>query len=157
MRNSVRILRWASVRMMLPLCDRKPSAQEAFHWSNRSYREELKEQAILSITELELKNPVCANLGNRRYPPGFEQLSQASNKGRGSRSGRPGEVGEMASKSGIDQQLLLVVGFCKLEEQDFGGQVKDIGQSQSHQALLELMGDDLDRLSAVMTMSFGRG
>lgn len=49
----------------------------------------------------------------------------------------------MAAKAGIYDDLLLVLGLGKLEEQDLRGQVVDVGYSKAHQALLELMGNDL--------------
>lgn len=50
----------------------------------------------------------------------------------------------MASEARIDDKLLLVIGLGKLEEQDLGGEVVDVGQPQGSQALLELVGDDFD-------------
>jgi hypothetical protein len=49
----------------------------------------------------------------------------------------------VAAEAGIDDELLLIFGLGKLEQQDLGGQVVDVGQSKADQALLELMGDDL--------------
>lgn len=49
----------------------------------------------------------------------------------------------MATEASIDDELLLIVGFCELEEQNFGGEVVDVGDPESTQALLELVGNDL--------------
>lgn len=51
----------------------------------------------------------------------------------------------MTTKSSINDKLLLVVGFRKLEKEDFGGKVVYVGESKSHQAFLELMCDNLIR------------
>lgn len=49
----------------------------------------------------------------------------------------------MAAEAGVDDQLLLVIRLRELEEEDLGREVVDVGESQSHQALLELVCDDL--------------
>lgn len=53
----------------------------------------------------------------------------------------------MAAKASINDELLLIIGLRELEEKDLGGEVVDVGQSQSYQMLLELMGDDLRGMS----------
>lgn len=53
----------------------------------------------------------------------------------------------MAAEAIVDEQLLLVFRFSKLEQQDLGGEVVDVGQSQGHQALVKLVCDDLARVS----------
>lgn len=49
----------------------------------------------------------------------------------------------MASEAGVYDELLLVVGLGELEKQDLGGEVVDVGQAKGHQALVELVCDDL--------------
>lgn len=49
----------------------------------------------------------------------------------------------MAAKSIVDEKLLFVIRFGEFQEQDLGGEVVDIRESQSHQACLELMRNDL--------------
>ena len=49
----------------------------------------------------------------------------------------------MTSEAGIDNKLFLVLWFRELEKQDLGRQVVYIRKPEAHQALLELVGDDL--------------
>lgn len=49
----------------------------------------------------------------------------------------------MTAKASINNELFLVVRLGEFEKEDLGGKVVDIGEAQRHQALLELMGDDL--------------
>jgi hypothetical protein len=99
----------------------------------------------LAIAELKLKYSIGAYLSDCRQPSGLEKLPEARNEyGRG-RSGCACELCQMTTESGIDNKLLLIVGFRKLEEKNFGRKVVYIGESKSHQALLELMCNDLMR------------
>lgn len=108
-----------------------------------TYGEELQEQTVLAIAELELEDSVGSHLRNGRQPPGLEIFAQPSDKGGRRRRSGPGEVGQVAAEAIVDQQLLLVIGFGEFEEQDLGGEVIDVRESQSHQARLELMRNDL--------------
>lgn len=128
--------------MMLPLCRAcqcaaSRGAQEGTH------RKELKEEAILAVAELQLEDPVCPDLDDRGDFPRSEELAQASDKGRGGGGGSAGKLGQMASKARVDNELLLAGGLGELEEQDLRGQVVDVGHTQSHQALVEFVSDDL--------------
>ena len=49
----------------------------------------------------------------------------------------------MAAETRVYNELLLVVRFGKLEEENLGREVVNVGKSQSLKALVELMGDDL--------------
>ena len=50
----------------------------------------------------------------------------------------------MAAEASIYEQLLLVVGLRELEEQDLGREIVDVGHTEGDDALLKLMGNDLD-------------
>jgi len=52
----------------------------------------------------------------------------------------------VAAKAGIDDELFLAIGFRELEEHNLGGKVVDVGESQRHEALGELMRDGLQGL-----------
>jgi hypothetical protein len=49
----------------------------------------------------------------------------------------------VTAEAGVDDQLLLVIRLRELEEKDLGREIVDVGESQSHQALLELVCNDL--------------
>jgi hypothetical protein len=49
----------------------------------------------------------------------------------------------VAAESRVDNKLLFVVWFRKLEQENLGRKVVYVGESKSHQAFLELMGNDL--------------
>ena len=49
----------------------------------------------------------------------------------------------MATESNIEDHLFLIIGLGELEEQDPRRQIINIGETQSQQALMELVGDDL--------------
>jgi hypothetical protein len=111
----------------------------------RTYSKELQEHAVLAIAELKFENSIGAHLSNCRQPSGLEKLPEARNEYRRSRGSCTCELRQVATESSINNKLLLVVGFRKLEEKDFGRKVVYIGESKSHQALLELMCNDLVR------------
>ena len=71
----------------------------------------------MAIAELELDDPVSPNLRNSGHPSCLEKLSKASDKRRRRCGSGAGEIGEMASKAGIDDELLLVVGLGESEEE----------------------------------------
>jgi len=50
----------------------------------------------------------------------------------------------MASETRVDEELFAMVWFGELEEEDAGGEVVDVGQSQRDEAGGEFVGDDLD-------------
>jgi hypothetical protein len=49
----------------------------------------------------------------------------------------------MASKPRVDYDLLLILGFCKFYEEDFGREVIDVGYTKSQKSIRKLVGDDL--------------
>lgn len=59
----------------------------------------------------------------------------------------------MRTETGVDNELLLVIGFGELNEEDLGGQVVDVGDAQGHQAR-ELVCDDLEGLAVCLELSF---
>lgn len=109
----------------------------------RTYRKELQEHAILAITELKFEDSIGAHLSDCRQPSGLKKLPETRNEYRGSRGGRACELRQVTTKSGINNKLLLIVGFRKLEKKNFGRKVVYIRESKSHQAFLELMCNDL--------------
>ena len=54
---------------------------------------------------------------------------------------------EMASKSRVNDYLLLVFGFRELDQEDFRGEVVDVRDSQSHKRIRQLVGYDLASVS----------
>ena len=109
-----------------------------------TYGEELQVEAVRSIAELELYDPVGAYLGHRGNATRLEKLSQSSHKGGGCGGRRPAEMGQMASKTRVDDQLFLVVRLRKLHEYNLGGEVVYIDNSQRHETRSKLVGNDLD-------------
>lgn len=95
-----------------------------------SYRKEFQEQAILSITELKLKDSIGSDLADRGQSSSFQDLSESCDKGRGHAGGGPREIGSVASETNVDEELLLHIGFRKLEEYDFRGKVVDVGYTE---------------------------
>jgi len=61
----------------------------------------------------------------------------------------------MASKAGIDYDLLLVVGLCEFYEEDFGGEIVDVCNSEGHNGIGQLMGDDLGALATRLQLGTG--
>ena len=61
----------------------------------------------------------------------------------------------MAAEARVDDQLLLVVGLCELEEEDARREVVDVGDAEAEEALVELVGDDLEARD--VSSGFGRG
>jgi hypothetical protein len=107
------------------------------------YREELEKQSVLPIAELELENAIGADLRHRCHPPRLQVFSKSGDE-RGGRGGSsPTKLGQMSAESGVDDKLLLVVGLCEFEEQNLGGEVVDVRDAESSQALLKLVRDDL--------------
>lgn len=49
----------------------------------------------------------------------------------------------MAAEARVDEELLLDIGLRELEQQDAGGEVVDVSESEGDQALVELVCDDL--------------
>lgn len=109
-----------------------------------SYRKEFQEKAILSITELKLEYSIGSDLADRGQSSGFQNLSESCDKSRGHASGGPREIGSVASETNIDEELLLHVGFRKLEQYNFRGKVVDVGYTERGKTLVELVSDDLD-------------
>lgn len=107
------------------------------------YREELQKEPILAITELEFEDSIGSNLRHRSQPPCLEELSNPRNKRRRSRSSCSCKVSQMAAKASIDNELFLVIRFREFKQEDLGREVVYVGESQRHQALLELVSDDL--------------
>ena len=138
--------------MTLPLCVSRELAARGMGGggggaqsglSGVSYRKELQEESITTIAELKLQYPVSPNLRHRCQSPRLEELAQARNELRGGGGRSPDEVGQVASESGVNDHLLLVVGLSELDEQDLGGQVVDVRDAEGLEALVELVGDDL--------------
>lgn len=53
----------------------------------------------------------------------------------------------MAAEASVDDELLFDIRLGELEEQDAGGQVVDVSESERDQALVELVRDDLHIVS----------
>ena len=53
----------------------------------------------------------------------------------------------MAPEARVYNDLLFVIWLGKLHEEYFGGQVINVGHSQSHEGIRELMCDDLCELA----------
>ena len=52
----------------------------------------------------------------------------------------------MTSESRVNYDLFFPVWLCEFYEEDFGGEIVDIPDSQRHQGIGKLMGDDLEQL-----------
>lgn len=52
--------------------------------------------------------------------------------------------GEMTAETGIDYDLLLALGLCEFYEEDFGGEVVDVGDAEGEEGVGELVSDDLE-------------
>ena len=50
----------------------------------------------------------------------------------------------MTSESRVNYDLFFPVWLCEFYEEDFGGEIVDIPDSQRHQGIGKLMGDDLE-------------
>lgn len=99
----------------------------------------------MTVAEGEFEDTVSSDLGDRRHPPCLQVFSKAADEARGRRGGGSREVGQVASEARFDDELLLVVGLGELEEEDLGGEVIDIGDTQRHQGVVELVRNDLQR------------
>jgi len=63
----------------------------------------------------------------------------------------------VASKTRVDDEVLLFILLGKLEEEDLGREVVDIGQPKVDDARRKLVGDDLSRMETVsICVSLGR-
>ncbi len=105
--------------------------------------EELEVQAVGAVAELELDDAVGADLGDLCDAAGLEELAQAGDELARGGGGGACEVGQVAAEARLDEDLLLAVGLCELEEEDLGVEVVDVGQAQRDEGLGELVGDDL--------------
>ena len=115
--------------MMLPLCYICQHTCTRAEINVIQYRKEFQEEPILAITELKFEDSISPDLRNRRQPPGLEELAKPRNERRRGRSSRTCKLSQMTSEAGIDNELLLVIRFCKFEEEDFGGEVVYVGES----------------------------
>jgi hypothetical protein len=79
---------------------------------------EFEVQSVQSIRELQFEYAVGANLGDRGYSACFQVLAQFRDKRRGRSGGCARIFGEMAAEARVDEQLLAVVGFVELDEED---------------------------------------
>lgn len=52
----------------------------------------------------------------------------------------------MASKSRVDDNLFFSIWLCELYEENFGREIIDVPNSERHQSIGELMGNDLEQL-----------
>jgi hypothetical protein len=120
-------------------------------------REELEEQSVLAIAELELEDAIGADLGDAGQAPRLEELAEAGAESRGGGSRRAGEVGQVAAEARVDKELLLDIGLRELEQQDAGGEVVDVSESEGDQALVELVCDDLDAVRGPNCAAAGLG
>lgn len=109
-----------------------------------SRSEELQVEVVGAIAELQLYNPVGADLGYGCAPPCLEELPQTRGEGGGCGGGWACEVGQMEAEAGVDDQLLFLAGDGELEQELLGGDVVDIGKSEADQSLRQLVGDGLD-------------
>jgi len=79
---------------------------------------ELQKQPVQPVRELELNDPVCADLGDGCDAPRLEVFAQTGDKSRGRGGGGAGEGGEVAAEAAVDDELGAVVGFVEFEEED---------------------------------------
>lgn len=122
-----------------------------------TYRKELQVHHVLAIAELELQYPVCTNLRHLCASPRLEDLPESRDEGRRDGLGRPRKLGQVASKTRVDDEVLLFILLGKLEEEDLGREVVDIGQPKVDDARRKLVGDDLSRMETVsICVSLGR-
>src|ERR1700677_4774702 len=89
-------------------------------------RKELQEQPELPVGELYLNDAVRADLRHARDPSRLEELAEPLHERR--RRGRGGscERGEVATEAAVDEELLAVVRFVQLYEEDAGREVEDV-------------------------------
>lgn len=62
----------------------------------------------------------------------------------------------MTAKAGLDDQLLAMIGFGELDEEDAGGEVVDIGYAERDETVGELVGNDLVVVLVMLSFSSRR-
>ncbi len=106
-------------------------------------REELEVEPVRSVAELEFDDAIGADLSDRGDPPGLEELSQTDDEGTRGGCGSSRKIGQVAAESGVYEELLLAVRLGKLEEEDLGAEIVDVGHAQGDQRLGDLVDDNL--------------
>lgn len=92
--------------------------------------EKLEEKVEEAIAEDDVNHSIGPNLGNRRDSPGFETFAQASHEAGGSSGCGAGVLCQMTSEARVDDQLLAMIRFGELEEEDaLGHEREDISDS----------------------------
>jgi hypothetical protein len=57
----------------------------------------------------------------------------------------------MASEAGVYDNLLFAFGLCEFDQEDFGGEVVDVGNAKGNESIGQLMCYDLDELGMTDT------
>ena len=74
-------------------------------------------------------------------------LRRRAMKGEGAAAVVRGKGSEVGAEAGVDDELLAVLWFGELEEEDARGEVVDVCETQRDELGRELVGDDLARVS----------
>ena len=80
-----------------------------------------EEESILAVGEGNFDDTVGADLADGCDSPGAEELAQAGDERRGRGGGGAGKGSEVGAETGVDDELLAVLWFCELEEEDARG------------------------------------
>lgn len=90
--------------------------------------EKFEKQVVKAIAEDDVDDSISPNLGNGGHPSRLEELAQATHEAGGRARGGARILGEMTSKTGVDNELFAMVRFGEFEEEDAlvkRGQVSD--------------------------------
>lgn len=92
---------------------------------------------VLPLAELDVDDPVRPDLRDGRHASRLEGFTQALDEARRSGLGRARVLGEVASETGVDDELLAVVGFGELEEEDAlcESDIDTLAKAAGHQKL----------------------
>jgi hypothetical protein len=107
----------------------------------------LEEESVLAVGEGDFDDTVGADLADGCDSPGAEELAQSSDERGGSGGGCSGKRSEVGAETGVDDELLAVLWFCELEEEDARREVVDICETKRDELGGELVSDDLARVS----------
>jgi hypothetical protein len=89
-----------------------------------------EEESILAVGEGNFDDTVGADLADGCDSPGAEELAKSSDERRGSGGGRAGEGRKVGAETGVDDELLAVLWFCELEEEDARREVVDVCETE---------------------------
>jgi hypothetical protein len=101
----------------------------------------------LTVGEGDFDDTVGADLADGCDSPGAEELAQAGDERRGRGGSGAGKGSEVGAETRVDDELLAVLWFGKLEEEDARGEVVDVCETERDELGRELVGDDLARVS----------